>query len=111
MSNRCAKALQIVMRHLVRIGAQRREFQAAFHGFEGERVHLYRIEDIFTTECRREEVVNPGEQRVAAEFPGVALAIETDGFSEMRAMLAGLTRQDGRSAEPINDPRNALDRI
>ncbi len=48
MSYRRAEALQVVMRYLVRVSPQRREFQTGFHRFETERIYLDGIENVLT---------------------------------------------------------------
>ena len=105
------EALKIIVWHLVRVSTQRRKFQAAFHRLKGERIHFDWVENVLPAEQRWKVVVDPCEQRVAAEFPGVALAIQTNGFRKVGAMLTSLPRQDGRPAKAIDDSRNARDRI
>src|SRR5205823_8462377 len=70
------EALKIIVWHLVRVSPQRRKFQAAFHRLKGERIHFDWVENVLPAEQRWKVVVDPCEQRVAAEFPGVALAIQ-----------------------------------
>jgi len=41
-----AETLKVVMRDLMRVSPQRREFQSGLLGFEGERVHLDRVENV-----------------------------------------------------------------
>ena len=111
VSDRRAEALKIIMRHLVGVGTQRRKFQAAFDRLKSERIHFDWVENVLPAEQRWKVVVDPSEQRVAAEFPGVALAIQTNGFRKVGAVLTSLPRQDGRPAKAIDDSRNARDRI
>jgi hypothetical protein len=60
-------------------------------GFDG-------IEKILAALPAGEEVVDPGEQAISTEFPGVARSLKTDGLGHMQSVLARLARQDIRSA-------------
>src|SRR5437867_1484359 len=105
------EALKIIVWHLVRVSTQRRKFQAAFDRLKSKRVHFDWVENVLPAEQRWKVVVNPREQRVAAEFPGVALAVEANRLREVGTMLTGLPRQDGRAAKAIDNRRNTRDRI
>src|SRR5881409_3199845 len=90
------------MGHLVRVGAQRRELESRQLWFEGKRIDFDGIENVLTSEQRWEIVVNPGEQSIAAEFQGVALALKTESLGQMQAVLASPPRQDRRTAKTIS---------
>ena len=94
----------------MRVSPQGREFQARLHGLEGERAHLDGIKNVLAARQGRKEVVDPGEQGIATELPGMPFALHTDGFSQMQAVLAGLARQNGGAAKAINDAGNSGER-
>src|SRR5436309_13255777 len=89
------EALKIIVWHLVRVSTQRRKFQSAFNRLKGERIHFDWVENVLPAEPRWKVVVDPCEQRVAAESPAVALPLQTNGFRKVAAVLARLARQDG----------------
>jgi hypothetical protein len=60
----------------VRVSQQQRKQQARLLRREGEGINLDEIEDVFSAGLRREIVIDPGEQSVAAKLPGVPLAFE-----------------------------------
>ena len=106
-----AEILDVVLRHGVGVGAQRRERQSGFHGREGEGVHFDGIEKIFAALLAGKEVVDPGEQGIAAELEGVAPGIEAESFGEMEAMLAGGAGKNVGAANGVNDGRNLDQRV
>ena len=67
MSHGWIETLQVVMRDLMRIGAQRCQFQATDHRLEREWINLDGIENVFATKRRWKVVVNLREERIAAE--------------------------------------------
>src|SRR5579872_2027788 len=86
--------LNVIFWNVVGIRTQWRQQQPPLLWFESEGVHFNGIENVFSARLRREIVIDPGEQGVAAKFPGVALAFQADGVGNMQTMLACLTRQD-----------------
>ncbi len=94
MGDRGAEVLDVIAWHLVRVGAQRGQLKACDHGIEGKRVYLDVVIDIFPTEQRWEIVVGPGQHGVAAKFPGVASALQTESFGQMQSVLGSLAWQD-----------------
>ena len=103
MGRRRTETLQIIMRHLVRIGPQRREFQSGFHGLEGEWIYLDGIENVFSAAERRKEVVDPGQQRIAAELPGISFPLHTERLFQMQAVLAGLPGKNRGASKARDD--------
>src|SRR5438132_12225513 len=81
------EALKIIVWHLVRGSTQRRKFQAAFHRLEGEGIHFDWVENVLPAAQRWKVVVDPCEQRVAAEVAGVAAAVQANGCGGGGAML------------------------
>ena len=75
-------------------------------GFKRERIHLDGIKKIFAALLAGKEIVNPREQPVAAELPGIARAFQANGFRQVQAMLAGLARQQVRASHAVEDRRN-----
>ena len=61
--------------------------QARLLRFEGERIHFNRIEDVLSAGLRREIVINPAEQSVAAELPGIASAFKADSFCDVQPVF------------------------
>ena len=88
------------------VGAERSEFESGFHGLEGEGIDFDGIEEEFAALLAGEEIVNPGEETVAAELPGMATAFEADGFGEMQAMLAGLAGKHTGASDAVEDGGN-----
>src|SRR6202142_3048111 len=83
------------------VGAEGSQRQAADEGLKGEGINVDGIENILAAEGGREEVVDLGDEGVAAEFERVALAVAADGFGEVLAVLIGFARQDGGAAESV----------
>src|SRR5207245_4530192 len=73
-----AEILDVVAGHLVGVSAKRRNFHTGEHGFERRRVHLDVPEDVFAAEQGWKEVVDRGEESIAAKLPGMAMALETE---------------------------------
>src|SRR5204863_10206751 len=86
VSDRRAEALKIIMRHLVGVGTQSRKFQAAFDRLKNEPIHFDWVENVLPAEHRGKVVIDRSEQRIAAEYPEVALAIQTNDFRQAAAM-------------------------
>ena len=111
MCDRRAKTLHVVVRHLMGIGPQGREFQACLLGFEGERIHLDGIEDVLSAAQGWKEVIDPGQQHIAAKLPGISFPFHAQSLRQMQAVLASLARQDGRTAEALDQVGNLGQRI
>src|SRR5437763_2964891 len=107
MSSVTSEILNVVTRGAMGIGAERSGFHAAEHGLEGEGIHLDVVEDVLSAGERGEVVLDPGEQGIAAEFPGVTPALQADGFGEVEAMFASLARQEGGAAKAVDDAGDA----
>src|SRR5205814_1530559 len=101
-----AKIVQVVMRHLVRVGPQRGELKRSHLRFEGERIDLDGIEEIFAALLAREEIKNLGDERIAAELQRVAGAFYADRVREMHAVLAGFAWQHAGPADGVENGRN-----
>jgi hypothetical protein len=108
IGGRGTETLQIIMRDFMRVGAQPREFEAGFLGLEGERIYLDGIEDVLSSARRREEVIDPGEQHVAAELPGISLAFHAEGLGQMQAVLPGLPGKNGGASEALDNVRDLV---
>src|SRR5579863_1870603 len=106
MGDRIAEVLNVVVRNLVSISAQRRELQPGFHRLKGERVDFDGIKKILSALLAREEIVNPGAQRIAAKLPGMAAAIEADGSRQMQAVFPSGAREQVGAADAIDDVRD-----
>jgi len=106
-----AEILDVVAGHLVGVSAQRRNFHTGEHGFERRRVHLDVPEDVFAAEQGWKEVVDRGEESIAAKLPGMAMALETERFRHVQAMFAGTARQDGRPAKAVGNVGDLGQRI
>jgi len=106
MRNCIAKILNVIMRNLMRVGAQRRELKPSLHRLERKGIDFDGIKKIFPALLRREKIVSPGAKRISAEFPGVAAAVETDGFCEMQAMLSRGPRQQVGPSDAVDDVRD-----
>src|SRR5271163_2786830 len=85
---RRAETLQIIFRDGVGISAERSKRQPRFHGFECKRIDLDNVEQIFAALLAGEIVIDPRDERVAAELEGVAAGIEAESFGELAAMFA-----------------------
>src|SRR6266496_1368092 len=100
IAHRCAKALNVIMGQLVRIGTQWSQFQPANHRLECEWGNFDRIEDVLSAKRRREKVLDMREQGVAAELPRMPRAFAADSFGRVLAMFAGLAGQNGGPPKP-----------
>ena len=87
----------------MRVGAQRSKCHARVHGFEGPGIDLDVVEVELAAEHRWEGIVGPGEQGVAAEFPGVAPGFKAQRVGEVKAVLARVARENRRAANAIQD--------
>src|ERR1700678_2683450 len=106
MLNRIGQTLNVIVRNLVRVGAQRREFQTSFHRLETEGIAFDGIKKIFPSLLGGKKIVGPGAESIAPELPGVAMAVEAHGFREMQAVLPRRPRQQVRSADAVDDIGN-----
>ena len=111
MARLIPKILNVIFWHIVRIGAQRRQQQARLLRFEGERVHFNQIENVLPAGLRREIVINPAEQSVAADLPGIAFAFEADSFGDLQPVLASLPRQNVGTSKAVNDASHLGQRV
>ena len=75
------------------ISTKRSELQPCLHRGKRVRVHLDGIEKVLAALLPGKEIVDRCNQGISAEFPGVPRAFQADSFSDMKAMLAILTRQ------------------
>ncbi len=80
MSNCRAEVLDVIVRNSVGISSQRRKFQARLLRLERKLVHLDGVENVLPSGQRREEVVDPCQQCIAAEFPGISFALDAEGL-------------------------------
>ena len=78
-----AEVLDVIAGHVVGISTERGQFQAAFLGYEGERIYFDFVEDVFAAGKRWEKAVDAGDQRVAAELQRVASFLQVQGFGKM----------------------------
>ena len=69
MAQSGAEALQVVVRHLMRVRAQRRQLQSAEQRLEGKRIDLDGVEDKLAAEGSGKIVSYLRQQQVAAKFP------------------------------------------
>src|SRR5579863_3088019 len=88
-----AEVLQIIMRYLMGKRPQRRQRQTLLLGHITVRIYFQQIEKKFTALLAGKEIVDPGEQGVAAKLPGISFRVEAQGFSKVQLMFAGLPRQ------------------
>ena len=84
-----AEILQIVVRDGVGISAKRSEWEPGFFRCKGEGVDFDFVEKIFAALLAGEEIVDPGDESVAAKLKGVAAGIETESFGKLGAVFAG----------------------
>jgi hypothetical protein len=89
----------------VGIGAQRGEFQSAFLGDEGEGVDFDLVEDVFAAGERWKEIVDLGEERVAAEFPRIPASLEIQRLRQVKAAFVGAPGQNGRPSKTFDNAR------
>ena len=94
MSYRVPEALQIVVRHLVSVGAQRSKLQRPMFRLKRKGINFDRIENVFSAKQGRKVVVDPGQQGIAAELPVLPVSLKADGFGHVQSMLARLPRQN-----------------
>ena len=90
-----AKILNVITRHLVRVGAQWRKRQSSYLRNKGERIHLDVVIDVFAAEKAGEIIIGAREAHVAAELDGVQVRRETQGVGDIQAMLASAPGKDG----------------
>src|SRR5882762_2008004 len=100
------KILQIVVRDCVGVRAKRTERKSRFHGCKGEGIDLDGIKEILAALLAGEEIVDPGEKRVAAKLEGVAGSVEAQGFGEVQSVLTRRTGEQVGAADRINDGWN-----
>ena len=95
----CAEALQVVLRDLVGVGAERGERQSGFHGLEGEGIDFDDVEEIFAALLAGKIIIEPGDEGIAAELEGMAAGIEAESFGKLAAMFA--SGAGSRSERPM----------
>ena len=105
------EVLQVVVRHRMGVGPQRREREPGFLWFEGEGIHLNDIEEIFTTLLAGEKIVDPGDKSVAANLDGVAAGIEAEGFGKLGTVFASGSRELIGAPDAIDDVVNLDERV
>src|SRR5580700_808015 len=105
------ETLQIVFRDRVSVSAERRERQTRFHGFEGEGVDLDYVEQIFAALLAGEVIVDPCDERVAAELERMAAGIEAESFGKLAAMFASGTRKLIGTSNAVDDVGNLDQRV
>ena len=88
------------------VGAQGREFQTGFRRLEGERIYLDGIEQVLSAAERGKEVVDPGEQHIAAKLPGVSFAFHTRGLGQMQPVRPGLAGKNRCASEALDNAEN-----
>ena len=103
MGGGLAKTLEIVFGDGVRIGAEGAERKSGFHRFESEGIDFDGIEEVLATLLAGEEVVDPGEKRVAAELEGMAAGIEAESFGKVEAVLASGAGEQVGTADGVHD--------
>jgi hypothetical protein len=79
---------------------------AADQRLECEWVDIDGRKNVFAAEGRGKEIEDGGEERVAAEFPGMTLAFAAESLGELCSMLAGLAGKNGGAAETVDDAGN-----
>src|SRR5947207_15809242 len=102
-----AYTLHIIVRHLVCIGPEWRQRQAAQKRQEGEGIDIDWIENEFAAEVSGEKIVNASQQRVPTKLKGMTLAFTTDGFRAVQAVLASFARQNVRTSYAVENAGNA----
>src|SRR5258708_31079574 len=83
-----AEILQVVVRHLMGVGAQRGELKSSLHGLKSEGIHFDWIEEIFAVLLAGEKIVDPSNESIAAELPGVAVAFDAHRFGWRQGVVA-----------------------
>ena len=93
-----AEVLNVVVGNLVGVGAERGERKSSFHGLESEGIHFDFVEEVFAVLLAGKKIVDPGEERIAAEFEGMA-----EGLGKLGAMFArGAGKQVG-TADAVHE--------
>src|SRR5580698_6574762 len=106
IGRRRTETLQIIFRDGVSISAKRRERQPRFHGFEGERIDLNDVEQIFAALLTGEVVVDPRNQRVTAELERMAAGIEAESLGKLAAVFARGARKLIGASDAVDDVGN-----
>ena len=96
------KSLHVVARHVVSVGAKRRQRFAILHGRVGPGVDLNVVEVILAAEHRRVVVVNPRLDEVSAKLPLHAPGVVAEGVGDVQLVLAGVARQHAGAPEAGN---------
>ena len=102
-----AEILDIVFRHAMSVGPKGRQLKAAFLGDERKRIDFDFVKNIFASGEGGEEVVDFGNERISAEFERVACFLQVQGLGEVEPIFIRATRQNGGSAEALEDGRNS----
>src|SRR5271157_4399455 len=84
----CAEALQIIFRDSVGVGTERSQREPGFHGLEGEGIDLDNVEEILAALLAGVKIINPGDERVAAELERMAAGIEAQCLGKLGAVFA-----------------------
>jgi len=106
-----AEVLQVIVRDGVGVGAERSERESGFHGFESKGIDLDDIEETFAALLAGEEVVDPGDEGVAAEFEGMAAGVESEGFGKLGAVFASGAGELIGASGAIDDVGNLDGRV
>lgn len=72
---------------------------------------LIRVEEVFAALLAGEEIVDPGEQSVTSELPGIAAAFQAHSLSEVQAMLEGLAREKVGASHAVEDVGNLYQHV
>lgn len=100
------ETLQIVFRDRVRISTEWRERQSTFHRFEGKRIDLDNVEEILAALLTGKVIVDPCDERIAAELERVPAGIEAESFGKLAAALARGARKLIGASNAVDDVRN-----
>src|SRR5580698_5139895 len=93
------------------VGPERSQRESSFLRFEGEGIDLDFVEEIFAALLAREEVIDPCNEGVAAEFEGMAAGIEAESFGELGTVFAGGAREQVGAPDTVDDVRNLNERV
>ena len=102
-----AKILNIIVRDLMSVSAERGQFQAANHWLKGKWIHTNGIKNELASKIRREEVIDFCDQCVTAKLPRMPRAFAADGFGKVTPIFVSFARQNGRAAKSVKDARKA----
>ena len=105
------EVLHIVLRVGVGVGTKGRERKSGFLRLESEGIHFDLVEEVFAALLAGEEIVNPGDEGVAAEFEGVAAGIEAESFGKLGAVFASGAGEQVRAANAVDNVGNLDKRV